>query len=739
MPTLIMTSMKTSRKLDGSMKARFMSFLQKLSADDTTPGLHVEPINGSADTRVRTGRIDQSNRAVMFRLDSRDGPAYVIHGVFPHDDAITTAKAVFLTVNPINGLPQIEKATPSRERRVDAGPADGDVTVRVAPPETDDAPATPPTPPESVEPLLVRHGVNPGDLTSVLGIPAEVADAAMRAPDEDALLHLAEQHEGWLGLMLVELGGGELVASVAEKLEIAAAPLTGDADADVLTALERPAARTQFAFVRGGEELRQAIDSNDFGAWRVFLHPAQRRYVDKTFSGPFRLSGGAGTGKTVVALHRARALWERSPEGRTVLTTYTRNLADSLRESLGQLDSRIKPVHLGDPGVTVAGVDSLAASVLKQAGASIGPAVAAVLGEPRTDIAHRVPRDRWRTIAATASDLAPGLAHESFLESEYATVVLPHRVRTEAEYLRVRRAGRGTALGRAQRKEVWRLVEAYRAQNRVDGALDYGEVAAVAAAWLEGAGGEPRPMADHVLVDEGQDLTPSRWQLLRALVAPGPDDLFIAEDSHQRIYGPKTVLGRYGVKIVGRSQRLTLNYRTTAQNLGYAMSILAGGEYVDLEDADEVTGYRSARYGPPPRVREAASISEELDIVAGTLRGWLSGADDVAPETIGVLVPDAWSRDRVVQGLGERGVDVRAVDADRPAPGRPLVMTMHRAKGLEFSRVVLADVGGQVGAARAAVAALDEAERADAELRQRSLTYVAATRARDELVVVARS
>ena len=712
MPMLVMSTMK----MDGSIKAKTMTFLQKLSADDTVPGLHVEPIAGAADSRVRTGRVDQFWRAVMFRVESDDGPTYVIHGIFAHDDAITTARKVVLSVNPVNGLPQIRAAQPSPDGGI--GPA---------------APAVVEVP---AQPLLVRLGVDRDQLTSVLGIPQPVADDAMRAGDEDELIHLAQQHEGWLGLMLVELGGGESVVEVAEKLQVAPALSTGDEDTDVLASFERPAAQTQFAIVRGQEELRQVIDSNDFGAWRVFLHPAQRRYVQKSFSGPFRLSGGAGTGKTVVAVHRARALSQRSPQPRVVLTTYTKNLAASLSESLVQLDSGVRLVHLGEPGVTVAGVDSLAASVLKRAGADVGPAVAEVLGEPRTDISRRTQDDRWRGIATGATELPAALANETFLRAEYATVVLPNRVTTEAEYLRVRRAGRGTPLGRAQRKEVWRLVEAYRAQNRVDGALDFGEVAAVAAAHLEGAGGPPRPVADHVLVDEGQDLSPTHWQLLRALVAPGADDLFIAEDSHQRIYGPKTVLGRYGIKIVGRSQRLTLNYRTTAQNLGYAMSVLEGADYVDLEDSPEVARYRSARSGPPPVVREATSIGDELALVAEAVRRWLDG--DLAPETIGILVPDAQARDRVVRGLGERGVGVRAVDREHAGPGKPLVMTMHRAKGLEFSRVVLADVGGQAGAGRAHLAAMDDAERADAELRQRSLTYVAATRARDELVVVRR-
>jgi hypothetical protein len=111
---------------------------------------------------------------------------------------------------------------------------------------------------------------------------------------------------------------------------------------------------------------------------------------------------------------------------------------------------------------------------------------------------------------------------------------------------------------------------------------------------------------------------------LRAVAAPGDDDLFVAEDSHQRIYGPRTILGRYGIRIVGRSRRLTLNYRTTAQNLHYAMTILDGAEYVDLEEEPEATGYRSARSGPTPSIEQVDSLTGELDTIAARIRDELS-------------------------------------------------------------------------------------------------------------------
>jgi superfamily I DNA/RNA helicase len=381
----------------------------------------------------------------------------------------------------------------------------------------------------------------------------------------------------------------------------------------------------------------------------------------------------------------------------------------------------------------VAGVDALAAAVIRSGGTAIAEAVQAVLGDARSAPTGRTPSGRWREIVdSSGTTLPPEIANETFLSAEYSLVVLPNRVKNEDEYRRVRRPGRGVALDRAKRDSVWALIAAYRAQSRIDGTLDFAEAAAVAAAHLNVAGSQ----ADHVLVDEGQDLSPAHWQMLRALVAEGADDLFIAEDSHQRIYGNRIVLGRYGIRIVGRSQRLTLNYRTTAQNLRYAMAMLDGGDYVDLEDQAEATGYRSARSGPVPSVETADSLVAELDGIANHIRTWLDSG--TVPETIAVLVHDKFQRERMVNALNERGVQARTVDRDRPSAGRVLVMTMHRAKGMEFAKVVLADVGFQSAAEKARLDGLDETERQDAELRSRSLVYVAATRARDELAVVQR-
>jgi hypothetical protein len=720
MPTIIMS--KPASKLEPSLKKKAYAFLEKLGEDDTSPGLHIEPIANSADDKVRTGRVDLSYRAVLFRVPGKGEPMYVFYGIWPHDDAIAVARKTRLTVNPVNGVTEITTVSES------------------AVPPSAPSPAPSPVPTAAV-PLLVGRGLGHKALVDVLGIDETLADRALAVADEDALVALTVDAVEWQGLALLDLATGLSVPEVQDKLSLVApsAAVAAATDDDRLVeGLKHPAAQMSFAWIENNAELRRVIEGGDFGAWRVFLHPEQRKYAERSYAGPFRLSGGAGTGKTVVLLHRARMLARRDPGARILLTTFTANLADQLRVDLDRLDPfLVYATGLGTPGVSVYGIDALASAVLRQAGLDVAADTEAVLGLATAQIGSRTPGTAWRdAIDAAGGALPTVLRAPAFLAAEYAQVVLPNRITSREAYYKVRRPGRGVALDRAKRSAVWDVIEAYRAAARIAGSVDFPEAATIAAAHLVRVAAAPggSHVADHVLIDEGQDLGPAHWQLMRALVGAHADDLFIAEDSHQRIYGQRVALSAYGIRIVGRSQRLTLNYRTTAQNLAYAISMLRGGTYVDLEEGPEsASSYRSARSGPVPRLIPCATLTEELDKAADLIRSWVSSTD--APETIAVLVREQRQRDRLVTGLAERGVTIRAVDREHIKPGQPVAMTMHRAKGTEFSRVLL--FGIDQGAIPRPLRDEQYAEDAwaDALLRERSLLYVAATRARDELAL----
>lgn len=723
MPTIVWGASREPRH-DQAVRAKIYTFLDKLSEDDTVPGLHIEPMQQPRDARVRTGRVDIQWRAVLFKIEPSGGePAYVYAGTWHHDEAIRRARTTVLSMNPVNGLAVVrqeleaagigeELPVEPRLRRDDAA---ADVSV----------------------PLLTDRGYFVADLTDEFGFDPATAAAAFRLENEDALLDFASAlQNAWQADVLISMGAGTALHEIKAGLRVDEPVISGpeaDEDTRLLDALRHPASQMQFTFIDDSDELRRVIEGGDFGAWRVFLHPEQREYVERNRSGSFRLTGGAGTGKTVVLLHRARHLATKNRDARIVLTTFTRALADNLRRDLERLDPDLHLAdQLGDAGIFVRGVDQLANDVRIKAGADAYAAAAVgVLGAATNGTAAASELDWSSAISEAGVDLPVALRSDSFFAGEYSQIILPHRIRALDDYLNVRRLGRGVALDPARRLTVWKVIDQARRDHRVSGGLSFGEIAAVSAEWLTASG---TSFADHVLIDEAQDLEPAKWQFLRAIVGEGPDDLFIADDTHQRIYGQPTVLKRYGVAVQGRSRRLTLNYRTTLENLQYAMGILSGTEYTDAEeDAVFTAGYRSSRRGPAPLLHATRSDAAQLDVIANDVQRWLD--EGVKPETIAILAASNSSAKKVQHALAERDLPVALLTSPRASGGRPVAMTMHMAKGMEFSRVVLFDVSDGSFPPSFAYRSVPSEEKDDLDRRFRSLLYVAASRARDELVV----
>jgi superfamily I DNA/RNA helicase len=721
-PQIILGPQQHAPKIDGSVRGKAYKFLAKLAENDALPGLHIEPLAKAVDPRVRTGRVDDFWRAVLFKVQGQGQDAmYVYLGIWPHDAANDFAVKAQLRTNPVNGIAELLLASESVIPQADIS--------------ADEIPASPAEP---SKPLFSRLGLTVGALVDELGLDPEVAELAFECADAEEIVELAALVTGWQGVALIDLSAGRTIEAVKETLAIDATMTSDeDPDAQLAEALHHPAARLQFAFVEDDDELRRAIEDADFAAWRVFLHPEQRRYAERSWNGPFRLSGGAGTGKTVVLLHRARSLARKNSAARIVLTTFNKTLAEALLRDLKVLDPSLPIAEkLGDAGIYVRGVDAAVHAVRQAEIADLAAAVEAVLGSRSNSVGKITDRNAWRdAITTDGKGLPSELRSPAFLQAEYELVVLPNRIRSFEEYAKVRRPGRGVALNRGGRAAVWAVVTAYRLNAGIQGSVDFAEAAAIAAELLEGSADRP---ADHVLVDEGQDLGPAHWQFLRALVAEGVDDLFIAEDSHQRIYGHRIVLGRYGIKIVGRSQRLRLNYRTTAQNLRYAISVLSGTEFVDLEEqAEDTSEYRSARVGPVPRILEASSLAEEFDKGAAIVGGWIEHlAEKQGRETIGILVRTEQAGEQLVRALDERGVDARFVSNKVVSSGKPVVMTMHRAKGMEFAKVLLFGVDASALPASFTLQDIPDADRDDVIRKERSLLYVAASRARDELTIL---
>jgi superfamily I DNA/RNA helicase len=288
------------------------------------------------------------------------------------------------------------------------------------------------------------------------------------------------------------------------------------------------------------------------------LNSLQREIVERSYPGPAWVSGGPGTGKTTVALHRACYLAARLPpaagstggDGRDVLlATFSKQLAADLRARL---------LELGGPGVAgrvdVVNIDALAWRVAR----------AAEPGAPRNWLAESQAMDMWQSLLAEAGQAEAAQAgwDPQFLQDEWTRVVLGYAISSRLEYFRVRRAGRPRRLNRSERARLWELFEEYSRRLAAANLWTFRQVTAHAARLEMARAASAGARYAHVVLDEAQELSPTQWMLLRAMAAPGPDDLFLVGDPDQRRYGTPVPLASLGIDIAGRSTRLTVSYRS---------------------------------------------------------------------------------------------------------------------------------------------------------------------------------
>ncbi|MDX3779739.1 UvrD-helicase domain-containing protein [Streptomyces europaeiscabiei] len=651
-------------------------------------GLKLESLKGAKDKQIRTIRIDQGVRGVV--LAPETGDTFVLLRVGPHDDTTNWAVKQKASINAvtraveIRDIEMLEELTPAYERiaaapekRLFAKVSDGDMaalgvdgtTLRQARVLT------------SLEQLEVFAPFFPQDQREVL----EYLAAGFTVEDV------------WRDVVAVNLAGAE-----------AAGPVD---TADYATAIHHT--RTRFAVVTDADELRDILDK-PFAAWRTFLHPSQRKVAYRaSYSGPAQVTGGPGTGKTVVALHRVRHLLRHLRDGeRILLTTYTNALVAALRTGL---ESLVEDESARDR-VDIMTVDAFAGRVLSTA---------------RKPTWGGQEDARWKQ----AAQVTGFTGTVQFLAQEYKHVVLAQNLRAFEQYETCERHGRGSALPTARRRVVWDTVQEFTARLASDGLRTYLGTCAESADLLEAEG----PRYRHVVIDEAQDLHPAQWRLLRAAVPERPDDLFIAGDPHQRIYDSKVSLRAVGIKVAGRSTKMRKNYRSTHEILSWATGLLIGRPIAELADDsrdDTLLGYRSALHGNRPETYGTATEDTELDALVGRVRGWLDGG--VAPGEIGVCARLNRTCEQVVERLKAEGVPVARLKG--AATGRAdavSVGTMHAFKGLEYRCVAVVGVRDEVLPFPKAMTPVEvDRLQHEADLAaERCLVFVACTRARDGLYV----
>ncbi len=653
-------------------------------------GLHLESVNNARDPRMRTIRVNDFWRGVVLAPD--DGSdTFLLLNVVPHDDAYTWAAKRLYTVNTATRALEVRNA----------------VAIEQLTPALEKAAAQAPTL------LFAKHS---DTALRHLGIDDQVLHAVRTIIDKPQLeafgtLLPEDQFE-----VLQYLAEGFTPDEVYRDLVAERRPADAPKEPSESLAVAIANTSNRITLVTRPDELAEILDK-PFAAWRIFLHPSQRRVAYRpSYGGPAQVSGGPGTGKTVAALHRVKHLLSRTPERQVLLTTYTNALAATLREHLALLLDDEKQLSR----VEVTTVNAFA-----------NRAVRALAGRVPTPVGDVDERQAWRRVCRRLTLPWP----EQFLAQEYRHVILAHDVRTREAYRTVSRRGRGSVLGARQRDRVWDAVEMFHAELSTVGSATYLQICARAADLLADADLGAHGFG-HVVVDEAQDLHPAQWRVLRAVVPPGPDDLFITGDPHQRIYDSRVSLGSLGISVTGRSSRLRVNYRSTEEILTWATQVLVGARVDELggDGEDSLAGYRSLLHGRKPQAHGYASPQAEVAALVEQVREWMAqgvGLSEIAvcarftttlrtvhDALIAAGIPPAWVRD-------QPGADVDGVR----------LATMHAMKGLEFRCVALAGATAKTIPFTKEVtpAEVDQVQHDNDLLRERCLLFVAATRAREAL------
>jgi hypothetical protein len=650
-----------------------------LQLNPASPGMSFHKLDRARDKRFWSVRVNRDLRLIVHKSDASLVVCYVDH----HDKAYEWAERRKLETHPTTGAAQLVVIRETVQ----------EIMVPVYVP-TEISPVADVEQP--LRPVLAHMADT--DLLAY-GIPAEwIAD--VKAASQDQLLALTDHLPAEAAEAVLELavGGKPRVHAI---LPIGTSPF------------DHPDAQRRFRVMTNVGELRQALDF-PWEKWTVFLHPDQRQLVDRTYNGPARVAGSAGTGKTIVALHRAAFLARKRPDARVLLTTFSDTLANALRTKLRRLLS-------GEPrlGERI-DVYSLDAIGLRLYRAQIGPVALA-----NREIIHEL------LLNAAASTTGHTFGPH-FLRTEWEQVVDAWQLDSWAEYRDVARLGRKTRLSEAKREVVWSICDRVRQGLRKRSLITAAELFTTLAAHITT---HPNTLFDYVAVDEAQDLGIAHLRFLAALGGGRPNALFFAGDLGQRIFQQPFSWRALGVDVRGRSRTLRVNYRTSHQIRMHADRLL-GESLTDVDgEVEERSDTVSVFNGPTPDIRSLKSEEAETRAVGQ----WIAdrASSGMQPHEIGIFVRSDAQVHRARAAVTASGLEFVVLDEHvETSNGRVSISTMHLAKGLEFRAVVVMACDDEVIPLQQRIETVgDEADLKDVYDTERQLLYVACTRARDQLLV----
>jgi hypothetical protein len=654
-------------RLSGPDQKAVKASVFDLQMDPTGNGLQLHRIDKSKDTNFWSARVNRDVRLIVHKTGDSLLVAYVDH----HDAAYAWAVRRRIEAHPRTGAIQIVEV---RERVEEVAPP---ATFDFVFPEAAEAKA------KTAQPLF--SALDDNALLSI-GVPTDwLAD--VRAASEDGFFALAQHLPAEAAEALLEY------ATTGRLIPPAPKPAIADPFA-------HPDALRRIRPIADQQELEQAL-AFPWEKWGVFLHPSQRALVERSFSGPARVAGSAGTGKTIVAIHRAARLAREYPSARILLTSFSQPLADSMAKKLLVLAPETGGIV---QRITTASFHGIAEQIY-QLEHGVRPRIAS----------ETVLRERLRAAAVNLKGFS-----ERFLISEWTNVIDAWGLTALEAYSTVPRMGRKSRLGPNQRASLWPVFQSVR---EVLAAERYTTWANVFTGLADALAQRPTKPFDHVIIDEAQDLAPAELRFFAALAPAKTDGMFLSGDVGQRIFQHPYSWASLGVDVRGRSHTLKVCYRTSQQIRRAADRLLP----VVLRDTDgledERRGIVSVFEGPAPEVKSLASAEIEAETVRKTVKTWLD--EGIAPHEIGLFV-------RTIQLVAR----ARAAIAGLAGADEMVTVSMSLAKGLEFRAVVVmaCDQGVLPLDERVADAA-DEAELDDIYETERRLLYVACTRAREHLLL----
>ncbi|MDD4777508.1 MAG: 3'-5' exonuclease [Fermentimonas sp.] len=668
-------------KLNKTTQTKVTGFISKFRTDSKSAAINLESISTFKDQSLRTARVDDKYRAIIKEVKASN--VYLLVWIDNHDDAMEWAKNKVIDWNEQTKAYQVftidESVEIIAEKQVDS----------------------------AVSPLFMgKYGYK--DLLEI-GVPQALVPSVLYINNFSALEDMMDYLPNDAFENLFYLLDGANIESLKSEIKNG---LETESD-DELNSKNN--ARSFFELtddVLFNEALQGPLQK-----WKYYLHPSQSSLVNRDFNGAVKLSGGAGTGKTVVALHRLKYLAENKTNGKPILfTTFTKELSKNLESLAAELKVKSGTYRIEN-------IDALAFELANEYRLIESNDRIIGLSNVKSD------RDLWSNFL----DEQLVAYDEEFLKSEFDDVILTQNVQTLQDYLKASRVGRGRAISRRQRIELWEVFEAFNVERKNQNLLYKEEIYNLVSSYLNE---QNISVFSHVIVDELQDFSNVELNFIRSLVKEGVNDLFMVGDPLQNIFNKKIVFSRSGINIRGqRSKRLRINYRTTEEIKKLAISIIQDEEFDDFDGGKEdKTGYLSLFHGVKPEYKVFDDKQKELDFVFEEITNLIEKG-----VYYNEIVIAARTRDSVkdfTNKLHQEGMPYITRDLLNPNNEGVRLTTFHGIKGLEFKHVFLTDVNKRtLPFLPYNFNSLTEVEKQEILKKEKSLFYVASSRAIQRLVI----